>query len=283
MINNKLIYDIGLHLGYDTKLYLDKGYNVVAIEANPFLIENSKKKFKKELKTGNVQLLNIAISNNDNQKLPFYISKSRSIQSSLQKSMAERNSEIIQIEVETFKLSTIIEKYGIPYYCKIDIEGYDYIALESLINTEKMPKFISAEISNLSVEGKTGEEIADINELFSIWLSILNRLKALGYIKFKVVEQGTLNVLNTHNIEKSKFSNNIISRVFRKLKRVLICWNFCPSLNFGFVSDCSGPFGDELAGTWSTYEEAEEIIKKYGLFMYNNGINVIWCDIHATK
>jgi hypothetical protein len=30
-----LIYDVGLHLGEDSEFYLKKGFNVVAVEANP--------------------------------------------------------------------------------------------------------------------------------------------------------------------------------------------------------------------------------------------------------
>jgi spermidine synthase len=38
MIPN-LIYDIGMHDGSDSEFYLRKGYRVVAVEANPKLVE----------------------------------------------------------------------------------------------------------------------------------------------------------------------------------------------------------------------------------------------------
>ena len=34
-----LVFDIGLNRGQDTANYLAKGYNVVAVEANPELVE----------------------------------------------------------------------------------------------------------------------------------------------------------------------------------------------------------------------------------------------------
>ena len=37
MIYEDLIYDVGLHIGQDTAFYLEKGFRVVAIEANPVL------------------------------------------------------------------------------------------------------------------------------------------------------------------------------------------------------------------------------------------------------
>ena len=41
MVNN-LIFDIGMHTGEDTRFYLNIGYDVIAIEANPFLVEEAK-------------------------------------------------------------------------------------------------------------------------------------------------------------------------------------------------------------------------------------------------
>ena len=42
-----LIFDIGLHAGYDTKFYLELGYNVVSVDANIELVKKSWLKFKK--------------------------------------------------------------------------------------------------------------------------------------------------------------------------------------------------------------------------------------------
>jgi hypothetical protein len=40
MPRTNLIFDMGLHKGEDTDFYLRKGFDVVAFEANPFLIEH---------------------------------------------------------------------------------------------------------------------------------------------------------------------------------------------------------------------------------------------------
>ena len=73
-MNNKLVYDIGMHLGFDTKMYIEKGYNVIAVEANEHLVSKGMKKFKKEIEAGKLQIINCAISEMDNQKLSFFIS-----------------------------------------------------------------------------------------------------------------------------------------------------------------------------------------------------------------
>ena len=44
-----LIYDLGLHTGQDTEFYLKKGFNVVAIEANPLLVTEAEARFALEV------------------------------------------------------------------------------------------------------------------------------------------------------------------------------------------------------------------------------------------
>lgn len=285
MINKKLVYDVGLHLGYDTKLYLSKGYKVVAIEANPNLIDLSSIQFSQSIKEGNLTLLNNAISNIDNAKVPFYISQFGSAQSSLQKTMAERRGEIFEIEIETKKLSTIFKEHGTPYYCKIDIEGHDYIALETLSNSNILPQFVSAEINNVSNDGILVSDIIEIDTLCPIWFSILEKLNDLGYTKFKIVDQASLRVLSLQMLQEDIFFQNgsLVSRIKNRLNRIWTCFNFKPALNKGYFSDCSGPFGESLDGEWVSFDEAKQIIISFGRQMHNRGINVLWCDIHATN
>lgn len=285
MINNKLVYDVGLHLGYDTKLYLSKGYKVVAIEANPNLINLSSIQFSQSIKEGNLTLLNNAISNIDNATVPFYISQLGSAQSSLQKTMAERRGGILEIQIETKKLSTIFREQGTPYYCKIDIEGHDYIALETLSSNNLLPRFISAEINNVSNDGILVSDIVEIDRLYPIWFSILEKLNHLGYSKFKIVDQASLRVLSRQMLQRNVFFQNgsLISRIKNRLNRIWTCFSFKPALNKGYFSDCSGPFGESLAGEWVDFDEAKQIIISFGQQMHNRGINVLWCDIHATN
>lgn len=285
MINNKLVYDVGLHLGYDTKLYLSKGYKVVAIEANPNLINLSSIQFSQSIKEGNLTLLNNAISNIDNATVPFYISQLGSAQSSLQKTMAERRGGILEIQIETKKLSTIFREQGTPYYCKIDIEGHDYIALETLSSNNLLPRFISAEINNVSNDGILVSDIVEIDKLYPIWFSILEKLNHLGYSKFKIVDQASLRVLSRQMLQRNVFFQNgsLISRIKNRLNRIWTCFSFKPALNKGYFSDCSGPFGESLAGEWVDFDEAKQIIISFGQQMHNRGINVLWCDIHATN
>ena len=49
MFKNNLIFDVGMHKGEDTHYYLLKGFDVVAFEADPNLVQFSKRRFKKEI------------------------------------------------------------------------------------------------------------------------------------------------------------------------------------------------------------------------------------------
>jgi SAM-dependent methyltransferase len=45
-----LIYDVGLFDGGDTAYYLFRGYNVVAIDANPVMVERARLRFAQEIR-----------------------------------------------------------------------------------------------------------------------------------------------------------------------------------------------------------------------------------------
>ncbi|HND96630.1 MAG TPA: hypothetical protein PLH49_12755, partial [Chitinophagaceae bacterium] len=61
MRENKLVFDIGMHIGQDTCHFLKMGYNVIAVEANPDLVIQNRKKFRKEIEKGQLIILNVGI------------------------------------------------------------------------------------------------------------------------------------------------------------------------------------------------------------------------------
>lgn len=48
--HSDLIYDVGLFDGGDTAYYLFRGYNVVAIDANPVMVERARLRFAQEIR-----------------------------------------------------------------------------------------------------------------------------------------------------------------------------------------------------------------------------------------
>jgi predicted RNA methylase len=60
-----LIYDLGMHTGLDTKYYLDKGFRVVAVEANPKLVERGHAQFADAIAAGKLHIVDRALWSGD--------------------------------------------------------------------------------------------------------------------------------------------------------------------------------------------------------------------------
>ncbi len=67
-----LIYDVGMNNGDDTAYYLAKGFRVVAIEADPFLVQDVSPRFQQEITAGRLTILNVGVSDAEGT-FPFYV------------------------------------------------------------------------------------------------------------------------------------------------------------------------------------------------------------------
>lgn len=170
MIHNNLIFDLGFHNGTDTKFYLSKNFNVVAVESNPSCIKHGLNIFRKEINEGRLILLNNVIHKNLGL-VNFFVNEEKQDWSSSLISMAESDGTLSKcIKVESTNIGELFNKYGVPYYMKVDIEGCDSFVAKELFNQEK-PKFVSFEISK-----------KDYFDIFS-WLYVS------GYRKFQLINQ----------------------------------------------------------------------------------------------
>ena len=175
--DNDLVYDVGAHKGEDTSYYLKIGYKVVAIEANPELVEQLNINFRQYVENGNLIIVNQAISDTSGTAV-FYRNLKVSEWGTLHKSWKDRNliygASSEEIRVNCIKLDEIVSIYGSPFYMKIDIEGYDDVALDSLSHLEVLPRYVSIEAEKKSLLTLYGQ---------------INKLRALGYIRFKFINQ----------------------------------------------------------------------------------------------
>jgi FkbM family methyltransferase len=173
-----LIYDVGLFQGEDTAYYLFRGYNVVAIDANPLMIERAKLRFSKEILAKQLTLLNVGISRTSGtatfwiSDLPEWSSFDRTIAS--RDGVAHRS-----ISVSTVPFSQLLAEYGVPHYLKIDIEGNDALCVEALRRT-KIPKYVS-------VESECVGDTAVLSDKEAV--AMLKLLRDVGYQRFKLVDQ----------------------------------------------------------------------------------------------
>lgn len=216
-----LIYDVGMHRGEDTELYLAKGFRVVAFEANPDLINACKTRFADRLADGRLTIVEGAIMGETTQKtVTFYQNPVATIWGTTDPQWAERNARMgwasEEVTVNVVNFADCIEEYGMPYYLKIDIEGADMVCLESLSQFDCVPDFVSIESNKLSMDGIRAE---------------MSLLTNLGYEHFKAIQQATVSSQHIHNppLEGTGVPSEI-------------------------AADSSGLFGRELPGDWVNTE-----------------------------
>jgi FkbM family methyltransferase len=285
-MDNELIFDIGMHMGQDTCYYLSKGYRVVAVDADARLIERARELFAHAVRTGRLTLVYCAVAANQGE-VEFHLSE-ESVWSSLNKAISNRHHLFkATVRVPARRLADLLIEFGVPVYCKIDVEGYDAVCLATLEHTPELPRFISVETECLGDKELLTEAQA---------LETLDRLHGLGYRRFKLVDQPSLAVL-------SPFFSAYWTRPslwVRARKRLGLGGYRAPNYNllisetradltrrhgWSFADGASGPFGDDLAGEWLEYAAARQTLlrhrreyhgmpdaKPYGF----------WCDWHAT-
>ncbi len=254
--NPKLIFDIGLHKGEDTFHYLKLGYNVVAVDANPQMVNYCERKFSNELAQGKLKIINAGIGNEDTP-LPFYINLTNSEWSSFEKELGARNNTKYKIiDVPCISTAKLFNEFGIPYYMKVDIEGYDYLCLQDIPDFGLKPKYVSCEANDLS------------------WLEILQKK---GYNKFKLINQA--DSYRPMNLRQQK---NWIYTKFQKLRRGVEFVKKKTDPHYCGAS-ASGPFGEDSKGEWKSFDIIRE--EYLGFYPENKGkpINTVsWWDFHAT-
>ena len=69
----KMIFDIGMHIGRDTNFYLQKGFKVVAVEASPVLAKQSEERFRDHISSGQLTIVNKALVEDQTESVEFYV------------------------------------------------------------------------------------------------------------------------------------------------------------------------------------------------------------------
>lgn len=144
-MNSNLIFDVGMHKGLDTEWYLAKGFKVVAVEANPFLARLVADRLSDAVADGRLVIENVGIAENEGS-LPFYVNLDNDEWSSFDQSLGTRDGTRYDIlSVPCVNASWLFAKHGIPYYAKIDIEGFDHFVVRAIGALAEKPKYASVE------------------------------------------------------------------------------------------------------------------------------------------
>ncbi len=288
-----LIYDVGMNDGSDTAYYLSKGYRVVAIEANPILVEQAQVRFASDIADGQLTLLGVGVGAEDGI-VPFWINDERSEWSSFVKEFACQNgTSCHQIDVQCVRFRDVLEEHGVPYYLKVDVEGSDLYCLRDL-SPNDLPQYISVEAHHLE------------------YLCVLHEL---GYNAFKCLNQIAHNDQYHQRRENERVLRNALTairwRAADSLAACLDSMGFVKSLlrrtgilslgrklvvprpvpveaeaeQWIFPPGSSGPFGEDTYGEWESLEEVA-----YNWLHYRTGhktrgtLNMDgWYDFHAKR
>jgi FkbM family methyltransferase len=226
--------------GEDTEFYLSRGYRVIGIEANPALVASLHEKFAKEEKSGQLIIVDKAIANQTG-RVRFVIYPGALSWGSMSAKFNERNAALghasQEVEVEAVPFDDVLQKFGIPYYLKVDIEGLDMLCIEALHRFTERPRYVSLETAATAPASSVDVGFA---ELAHLWV--------LGYRQFKYVDQRSLEELTGTVLQAEG-----------------------PPLSYVHREGSSGPFGEETPGPWLGIDvalrEMHELVKwqdRYG-------------------
>lgn len=138
-----LVFDLGMHSGADTRAYLLQGFRVVAVEADPALWAKARKRFAKSIASGRLHVENVGL-NTTHGTAKFYLNDF-SQWSSFIEHLGVRGGKYRVVEIPCIPVTDLFDKYGMPHYLKIDIEGLDIEVVRQLTKYSKRPRYISVE------------------------------------------------------------------------------------------------------------------------------------------
>ena len=138
-----LVFDVGANIGQSLENFLPLGARVVAVEPQPNCISVLKKKFGNNK---NVTIIQRGVSDRE-EILTLSICEDASMSSFAAKWKEGRFSKCKwkrEIEIPVTTLDCLIKRFGVPKFCKIDVEGFELRVLKGL--SSKVP-FVSFEFT----------------------------------------------------------------------------------------------------------------------------------------
>lgn len=141
-----LCFDIGANLGNRTSIFLDIGSRVISVEPQPLCVKRLRKLFGKN---ENVVIVDAAVGEHAGHGELFICEDEPTISTMSEKWKTEgrfssNNQWQKNVAVEVTTLDNLIAGYGLPRFCKIDVEGFELSVIKGL--SEPIP-FISFEFA----------------------------------------------------------------------------------------------------------------------------------------
>lgn len=133
-IKGELVFDVGAHVGKLTKNFINAGANVVAVEPQIELTNN--------VNFFNVMAIeNVCVSDKIEQIVFYKCDRSNISTCCSDWIKIHSNAKWEEIVLPGLTLDKLVEKYGIPLYIKIDVEGFEDRVLAGLSHKIKFISF----------------------------------------------------------------------------------------------------------------------------------------------
>lgn len=138
-----LVFDVGANLGERTKVFRAIGAKVVAVEPTNYCVAYLRALFAND---PDVTILPVALGQkegtgeiNINEKLPVLSTMSNKWINNSRFSNSNTWDKKETITIAT--LDSLIQKYGRPSFCKIDVEGFEYEVISGLSSSIPLISF----------------------------------------------------------------------------------------------------------------------------------------------
>jgi len=143
-----LVFDIGANRGRKSAAFLSLGAKVVAVEPNPNCVAVLSKRFVREIDAGRLILLPVAIGRSAGQVQLQQFGPDGSNASASDIFTAALEQEFgtpsAVFDVEMIAGASLFERFGVPVFIKIDVEGMD---AEVLSTVPRRPRLLSFEFN----------------------------------------------------------------------------------------------------------------------------------------
>jgi hypothetical protein len=168
LLPGDVVFDIGANQGDKSAWFSERGLRVVCVEPQPEMIKLLNDRFKN---VPNVAVMGVGIGR-QRGSMQMSISTDEPTLSTFSEHWKQgRFAEVSwdsTAEVQIIPLDDLVQEFGVPRYCKIDVEGFE---LEVISGLSKRIGVISYEFTN---------------EYMDHALQILQKLIKLGYESFNM-------------------------------------------------------------------------------------------------
>jgi FkbM family methyltransferase len=131
-----LVFDIGSNIGDKIAAFLALGAKVVSVEPNPDCVEQIRRRFEREIKTGALQIEPVAVAAGTDE-LTLSIFKNESAMTTGSREFMQFATSVVgtpirEIRARATTFDTLVARHGLPSFAKIDVEGMDSDVLKTI-------------------------------------------------------------------------------------------------------------------------------------------------------